>query len=53
MPQTNKARTSGGSAGEGEVSGPESGEPPPARAGEADQSDPVIIKSPSDPKTYR
>ncbi|KAF4097640.1 nardilysin b [Onychostoma macrolepis] len=53
MPQTNKARTSGGSAGEGEVSGPESGEPPPARTGEADQSHPVTIKSPSDPKTYR
>ncbi|XP_016394221.1 nardilysin b [Sinocyclocheilus rhinocerous] len=51
MPQTNKARTSGGSAGE--VSGPECGEPPPARAGEADQSDPVIVKSPSDPKKYR
>uniref|UniRef100_A0A8C1Q204 Uncharacterized protein n=1 Tax=Cyprinus carpio TaxID=7962 RepID=A0A8C1Q204_CYPCA len=50
MPQTNKARASGGSSGE--VSGPESGEPPPARA-EADQSDPLIVKSPSDPKKYR
>ncbi|RXN20438.1 nardilysin-like protein [Labeo rohita] len=63
MPQTNKAKTSGGSAGE--VSGRESGEPPPAGAeprvskpepdgaGASDQSDPKINKSPSDPKTYR
>uniref|UniRef100_A0A671T071 Nardilysin b (N-arginine dibasic convertase) n=1 Tax=Sinocyclocheilus anshuiensis TaxID=1608454 RepID=A0A671T071_9TELE len=63
MPQTNKAKTSGGSAGE--VSGPESGEPPPARAeprvsqpepdraGESERSDPIITKSLSDPKKYR
>ncbi|KAK7126778.1 hypothetical protein R3I94_018084 [Phoxinus phoxinus] len=50
-----RASSSSGPAAACEVSGPESGEPPPARAEppESDQSDPRIIKSPNDPKEYR
>ncbi|KAG1945781.1 nardilysin b [Pimephales promelas] len=36
-----------------EVTGPESGEPPPVSWPESGRSDPRIIKSPNDPKKYR
>ncbi|XP_068175128.1 nardilysin-like [Antennarius striatus] len=65
MPQTNKS-VSGG-VGPGQASIPDRGEPPPppsqevsdlgaagdGGSGTDDQSDPEIIKSPSDPKKYR
>lgn len=60
MPQTSKAK-SGGCNVTCEVSGPDSGEPPPAvtepRVSETGDEDPIntftIIKSPNDYKTYR
>ncbi|KAM6921752.1 nardilysin b isoform 2-T2 [Xenentodon cancila] len=61
MPQANKFVNVGGAPGQ--VSVPEQGEPPPlpdarmpgadAGAMDYDQGDPEIVKSPSDPKTYR
>lgn len=66
MPQTNKSVSSGSGPGQG--SAPDQGQPPPASAdvkaqvaaedgGEGisaeDKGDTEIIKSPSDPKTYR
>lgn len=65
MPQTNKSVSS--VAVLGQAAAPDQGEPPPlqdnrpplaggdggAEVAAADQGDPEIIKSPSDPKKYR